>query len=315
MDLEKVYNIHKSVLQKECLAFLSENFSQESRGWFADLTFGAGGHSIAFLKNFHEANLIAVDQDIDAVKNGYMKIEEEGLQSRLHLHHTNFVDFPKLIAEKYQFIIDEYKGFAGILLDLGVSSHQFDCASRGFSFRKEGNLDMRMNQSDDMVETAADLVNNLSKSELEDVIKTYGEERFAKKIAGRIVDARLEKPIQTTKELENIIFHSYPAKLRNGRIHPATRTFQALRLAVNQELKVLSDVLPLLAKMLSDGGRLMVISFHSLEDRIVKHTFRNIAPKGGEYNILTKRPITPSDNEIKENFRARSAKMRVLQKN
>jgi 16S rRNA (cytosine1402-N4)-methyltransferase len=204
--------------------------------------------------------------------------------------------------------------FAGILMDLGVSSHQFDKMERGFSFRADAPLDMRMNYGDSSIPTAADLLNSLSEKEIADILFNYGEERLSRKIASRIVELRQKKKIETTGELEDICFHAYPPKDRHGKIHPATRSFQALRIAVNEELTVLENTLPKLLPYLAHGGTLAVISFHSLEDRIVKHTFKEISESDQAVTILTKKPLTASESELTENSRSRSAKLRVLQK-
>lgn len=204
---------------------------------------------------------------------------------------------------------------AGILMDLGVSSHQFDKMERGFSFRADAPLDMRMNYGDPNTPTAADLLNSLSEKEIADLIFQYGEDRLSRKIAARICEQREKKKIETTGEIENICFHAYPPNQRHGGIHPATRTFQALRIAVNDELRVLENTLPKLLPYLAQGGVLAVISFHSLEDRIVKHTFKEIVEKEDfPATILTKKPLTATEEELSENSRSRSAKLRLLQR-
>jgi len=296
--------VHFSVLKDECLNFMTENALDNS--YFADLTFGGGGHSFALIDLNESYKLIATDQDPDALNNGRKLIEEKKLSERVKLISSNFSKFPKLMKKNYS----EIK-FQGILMDLGVSSHQFDIPERGFSFKYDAPLDMRMNFEDDSIETAADICNTRSSEELEDIFKTYGEERFSRRIAEKIVE---ERPINTTKDLEDIVFHCYPKKLRFGKTHPATRCFQALRIAVNEELGVLTEVLPQLVELLETGGRLCVISFHSLEDRIVKRTFKELAKSELHLRILTKRPITPSENEIAANSRSRSAKLRIIER-
>jgi len=247
-----------------------------------------------------------MDQDPDALKNGRKLIEEKKLGERIDLISSNFSQFPSLMGDKYPEI-----RFGGILMDLGVSSHQFDIPERGFSFKYDAPLDMRMNYEDDTQETAADICNTRSGEELEEIFREYGEERFSGRIAEKIVEVR---PIKTTKDLENIIFHCYPKKMRFGKIHPATRCFQALRIAVNEELGVLSEVLPQLTELLKTGGRLCVISFHSLEDRIVKRAFKELAKENESLKIVTKKPITPGESEIAANSRSRSAKLRVIER-
>lgn len=294
--------VHFSVLKDECLNFLTENAQNGS--YFADLTFGGGGHSFALIDLDKSYKVIGVDQDPDALKNGRTLIEEKNLGDRVELISSNFSKFPKIIKEKHPSI-----EFQGILMDLGVSSHQFDIPERGFSFKYDAPLDMRMNYVDDSIETAADICNSRSAEELQEIFSTYGEERFSKRIAEKIVEVR---PIATTKDLEDIVFHCYPKKARFGKTHPATRCFQALRIAVNEELGVLTEVLPQLVSLLKPGGRLAVISFHSLEDRIVKRAFKELAKD--EFKILTKRPLTPSESEIAANSRSRSAKLRVIER-
>ncbi len=295
------YTSHYSVLRDECINFLTEN-NQRSELLFADLTFGGGGHSLALAKCGHK--VIATDQDPEAISNGGEIIKSAGFQDKIRLIHGNFVDFPD------NHLLAEIK-FDGILMDLGVSSHHFDEAKRGFSFRSDAVLDMRMDTSNDSIPLASEIINNWHVDELEEIFIKYGEERYAKRIAERIVENRRENRIERTGELENIIFHCYPKKYRYGRTNPATRCFQALRIAVNDELGVLERSIPRLLPLLKKGGRLAIISFHSLEDRIVKHTFKKLA--GEEYKILTKKPIIPSDKEILENNRSRSAKLRVME--
>src|SRR5690606_34820237 len=183
------------------------------------------------------------------------------------------------------------------------------------SFRGDAPLDMRMNYGDSSIPTAADLLNTMSEKDIADMIFKYGEERLSRRIAQRIVEFRQTKKLETTQELEDICFHAYPAKERHGRIHPATRTFQALRIAVNAELTVLENTLPKLLPFLAEGGVLAVISFHSLEDRIVKHTFKEIVEKEDfSATILTKKPMTATEEELSQNSRSRSAKLRLLQR-
>lgn len=305
--MENDYGKHYSVLKNECLDFLTElNLNQTC--FYADLTFGAGGHSTALALKNPKATVYSVDQDPDAIKNGEKIIQDQNLSNQVKLLKMNFVEFPAF-AQKNNL------KFSGILLDLGVSSHQFDTFSRGFSFREDALLDMRMDYHNDQIQTAADIVNTLPEKDLADLIFIYGEERYSRKIAREIFSQRKEKPINTTKELENIIFHCYPPKERHRGPHPATRTFQALRIAVNSELDVLKAVIPELYECLAPAGRLAIISFHSLEDRIVKHSFKEIVEKNSEHaKIISKKPILPSDQELAENPRSRSAKLRVLER-
>ena len=304
---------HKSVLNKECMDFLISDDQSEEEKLYADMTFGGGGHSYQILKKSNQSRVIALDQDNDAYSNGLKGLKEFGYENRCKLIKDNYVNFPEKFKSEYQNLFENCNCLSGIIMDLGVSSHQFDRAERGFSFRNEGPLDMRMNQDDHNIETAMDIVSNYSNEELNKIFLEFGEERFSRRIAENIIEERRKKPITTTIELENIIFHSYPSKMRYGRTHPATKCFQALRIFVNKELEVLADVIPRLIPLLCSKGRLAIISFHSLEDRIVKHLFKELKVSGG-VKILTKRPIIPSGDEIKFNSRSRSAKLRVLER-
>lgn len=309
------YTRHYSVLKKECIDQLTENASASEVSYFADLTFGGGGHSFEFLYKNPLFKVRSTDQDPDALKNGNARIIEEKMESRIKLFNTNFVRFPDMAPVECPEVFSEAHGFQGILLDLGVSSHHFDEAGRGFSFRFEGPLDMRMNYTSDAFLTAAEIINTYSVEHLTKIFLEYGEEKFSKKIALKIEEERKIKRIETTKELENIIFHCYPKEMRYGKTNPSTRVFQALRLEVNRELEVLTDTITQLIPLLKIGGRLAIISFHSLEDRIVKNLFKD-ASQSLEFpvEILTKKPIVPSEEEIFDNSRSRSAKLRVLER-
>lgn len=305
------YLAHYSVMLKECLGALELGAKTSNSLLFADLTFGAGGHTFALSDHISGSTVYSTDQDPDALKNGEENIRLKGKEASVHLLPMNFSEFPNW-CEKNQM---EGK-FAGILMDLGVSSHQFDKMERGFSFRADAPLDMRMNYGDPSIPTAADLLNTLSEKEIADLIFKYGEERLSRRIAAKIVELREKKKIETTGEIEDICFHAYPARDRHGKIHPATRTFQALRIAVNEELTVLENTLPKLLPYLAPGGVVAVISFHSLEDRIVKHTFKEIVEKEDfPATILTKKPLTATEEELSLNSRSRSAKLRLLQRN
>lgn len=308
------YTQHYSVLKNECIENLTENAPTNEVSYFADLTFGGGGHSFEFLYKNPLFKVRSTDQDPDALKNGEARIVKENMSERIKLFNTNFVHFPELAKDECTEVLNA-GGFQGILLDLGVSSHHFDEAGRGFSFRFEGPLDMRMNYQSDEFLTAAEIINTYSESELIKIFFEYGEEKFSKKIAQKICEERKTKKIETTKDLENIIFHCYPKEMRYGKTNPSTRVFQALRLEVNQELEVLSDTISQLIPLLKIGGRLAIISFHSLEDRIVKNLFRE-AGQSLEFpvEVLTKKPIVPGEKEIFDNSRSRSAKLRVLER-
>jgi 16S rRNA (cytosine1402-N4)-methyltransferase len=304
------YLAHYSVMLNECLEALELGSRASGSLVFADLTFGAGGHTFALSDRVAGSTVYATDQDPDALRNGETNIQRREKVGAVRLLPMNFQEFPDW-CERNQM----YEKFAGILMDLGVSSHQFDKMERGFSFRADAPLDMRMNYEDRNTPTAADLLNALPEKEIADLLFTYGEERLSRKIAARIVELRSREKIATTGQIEDICFHAYPPKDRHGKLHPATRTFQALRIAVNEELTVLENTLPKLLPFLADGGVLAVISFHSLEDRIVKHTFKEIVEKKDiPAIILTKKPLTATEEELLQNSRSRSAKLRLLQR-
>ena len=302
------YSKHYSVMNLDIMKYLADNFSKEAEINIADLTFGAGGHTLKIAKEFPNAQIISFDQDPEAFENGIKNINTNGFSERVRLVHTNFENF-----SEQDFV--QSNQFDFILMDLGVSSHHFDDEKRGFSFRFEADLDMRMNISDNEAYTAADFLNELNEVDLANLIFEYGEERYSRRIAARIIEERKKNPIKSTTQLEEICFNAYPVKERHKRIHPATKTFQALRIAVNRELEVLENTLPKLYDKLKEGGMVAVISFHSLEDRIVKHTFKEIFQSHkNTAKIITKKPQLPSEEELGENPRSRSAKLRVLQK-
>lgn len=304
------YLSHYSVMLKECLEALELGSKTSGSLLFADLTFGAGGHTFALSDHVSGSTVYSTDQDPDALKNGNENIIRRGKEGKVILLPMNFNEFPEWCEKEKM-----HGKFAGILMDLGVSSHQFDKMERGFSFRGDHPLDMRMNHGDNNIPTAADLLNTLSEKEIADILFNYGDERLSRRIAARICELRQKKKIETTGELEDICFHAYPAKDRHGKTHPATRSFQALRIAVNEELTVLENTLPKLLPYLAEGGVLAVISFHSLEDRIVKHTFKEIVEKEDfSAIILTKKPLTATEEELSQNSRSRSAKLRLLQR-
>lgn len=299
------YGEHYSVMKTDILEIFHRElnaFDEEIN--LCDFTFGAGGHSISLLKEFPKAHLYAFDQDEEAYKNGTKLIEDLGLSERITFINDNFANFDQHVSSEVE--------IHGALLDAGVSSHQFDTGERGFSFRFEGPLDMRM--SENIKLTAKDIVNEYDKESLLKIMYEYGEEKFSRNIVESIIEKRNESPIATTKDLEDICFHSYPKKLRHGKIHPATKTFQALRIEVNNELGVLTDIIDQIVPRLKIDGIFQVISFHSLEDRIVKHEFKDRLTGELPVKILTKKPILPSKEEILENSRSRSAKLRVIKR-
>jgi 16S rRNA (cytosine1402-N4)-methyltransferase len=296
---------HIPVLQAEVIAGLAPR----SSGRYIDGTLGGGGHSAAILEaSAPDGRLLGIDADPAALAAGAARLASFG--ARAVLAHGNFRDLGQL-AQAHGF-----EPADGILLDLGVSSHQLDTPERGFSFMADAPLDMRMDPTSG--QTAADLVDELPESELADLIYRYGEERGSRRIARAIVAARRSGRIATTGALAEIVARAVGG--RHGKIHPATRTFQALRIAVNRELESLEAALPQSVSLLAPGGRLAVIAFHSLEDRIVKQFFRAESGYAGavgpsRLHILTKKPIEAQAAEARANPRARSAKLRIAERN
>ncbi len=306
---------HISVLLNESLKLMDPRPGEI----FVDGTLGGAGHSLAFLGNLMPNGiLVGIDQDTIALKNAEEKLKK--YKENVILVHDNFQNLGKIINEKFP------EGVDGIFLDIGVSSPQIDTPERGFSYMHDAPLDMRMNQEEK--KDASYIVNSYSLDELHRIIKKYGEENWAKRIAEFIVEKRKEKLIETTGELVKIIEAAIPKAAREKGSHPAKRTFQALRIEVNKELEVLEKVIDDSIKVLKSGGRLGIITFHSLEDRIVKEKFNFyekdcICPpefpicncdKKREVKILTRKPVVPSEEEITHNTRAKSAKLRVLKK-
>jgi len=272
-------------------------------GTYLDGTFGRGGHACGVLGQLGtKGRLLLMDKDPEAIAQAEADF---GSDPRVAIRRGSFADLAAWNATE--------DGLDGVLFDLGVSSPQFDEPTRGFSFRSEGPLDMRMDQSSGR--TAADIVNELDEADLADMIYRLGEERYSRRIARAIVSARRRQALTSTHQLASVIESAVPGHYRRGRIHCATRTFQALRIAVNKELDHLETSLRDAADALAPQGRLCVISFHSLEDRIVKQTFKGLSSQSvGELEILTKRPQVPSDDERHRNPRSRSAKLRVMQR-
>jgi 16S rRNA (cytosine1402-N4)-methyltransferase len=303
----EIYNSqfrHVPVLLNEVL----QGLSPRSGGRYLDGTLGGGGHAAAVLEASAPAGrLLGIDADPAALAAAGTRLAAFG--ERATLAHGNFRDLGQLAREN---------GFAqvdGLLLDLGVSSHQLDTPERGFSFTAEAPLDMRLDPTSGA--TAADLVNETPESELADLIFRYGEERGSRRVARFIAEARRKQPIETTIELADLVSRALGG--RHGKIHPATRTFQALRIAVNRELESLESALPQAVDLLAEGGRVAIISFHSLEDRIVKLFFRAESGYGGSeqaarLQIITKKPIEASEQEARSNPRSRSAKLRIAEK-
>lgn len=293
---------HFPVMQQEILSWLLK----EDVRIYLDCTVGYSGHAEKILGASPSGSvLIGLDRDSSAIAASKERLRKFG--DRAILRQGHFMDLKRHVMECGFSRVD------GILFDLGVSSPQLDEPARGFSFQWDGPLDMRMDQSKGL--TAADLVNERQEAELADIIFHFGEERFSRRIARAIVRARTVRPLTTTMELASVIEGAVPVHYRHGRIHCATRTFQALRIAVNQELECLEPSLRDAVDILAPGGRLCVISFHSLEDRIVKQTFRALS-FGAEapITVLTKKPQLPQEDEVREHPRSRSAKLRVAQR-
>ncbi len=285
------YPLHKPVLLMETLSFLDPKPGKR----YLDATLGYAGHTLGLLKS--GAEVVGLDRDQELLEIATHRIAEEGYSAHFKPIHTTFSELAKVDGL-----------FDGILFDLGVSSYQLDTKDRGFSFRYDALLDMRMDK--DLAVTARDLVNGLGKNELFELFRTLGEEHYAKKIAEEICLTRKEHPIKTTTQLAELVARIVP---QTKSIHPATKIFQALRMAVNSEREELKAALPSALSKLAPGGVLAVISFHSLEDQIIK-TWMNEANGVGQIEILTPQPIGPSQEEVRENPRARSAQLRVIQR-
>ena len=291
---------HESVLLAEAVEWLKPG----PRKVLVDGTLGCGGHAKRWLEfAVPDGQVVGFDRDPEALLEARRVLKDYG--DRAMILHDNYRNCAKHLAER------RLHGTDAVLLDLGVSSLQLDEPSRGFSFRAAGPLDMRMDSSEGP--TAEALVNEASEEELCEIFWKYGEERFARQIARRLVEARSKKRLSSTRDLEDVIFHAVPKASRFGRIHPATRCFQALRLVVNRELEALEAFLPEAAGLLKPGGRLVAITFHSLEDRLVKNAFRNFE-KEKMGKVLTKKPVTPSEAELARNPRSRSAKLRAFER-
>ena len=293
---------HISVLLNETI----EGLNLKDGGVIVDGTFGGGGHSAEVCRRSKGVKIIAIDQDKGALAKAEDKFE--GLECDLNFVNGNFRDIAEILQK------EKVEKVSGIILDLGLSSDQLENSGRGFSFMKSEPLLMTMKENprpEDL--TAQDIVNTWGEQSLADIIYGYGEERYAKRIAKGIVDARQKVKIVTTFDLVKIIKDSVPGSYAKGRINPATKTFQALRIAVNDELGALEMGLQEGFKVLSVGGRMCVISFHSLEDRIVKRFFKELSSEGNA-KLLNKKPIIAGEEELKINPRARSAKLRILEK-
>ncbi|SNS24640.1 16S rRNA (cytosine1402-N4)-methyltransferase [Anaerovirgula multivorans] len=306
---------HISVLLEECI----ENLNIKSDGVYVDGTLGGAGHSKRIAERLSSNGLlIGIDQDTNAIKAATEKLKDS--QCQIQLAHNNFRNLEEVLNDLGIDKID------GLLLDLGVSSHQLDEAERGFSYMQDAELDMRMDIRRSL--TAKNVVNDYSKEALTKIFWEYGEEKWAKRIAEFIVEHRKVQEINTTYELVEIIKKAIPKAVRREGAHPAKRTFQAIRIEVNEELEIIGETIKTATKYLNHGGRICIITFHSLEDRIVKNTFKElnnpckcppqfpICQCGNEkqLKIITRKPILPTKEELEANHRSRSAKLRVAQK-
>lgn len=306
---------HKSVLLKETMEYL--NIKPD--GVYVDGTLGGGGHAYEVCRRLlDKGRFVGIDQDEDAIKAATRRLSE--FEDKTQIVRSNYCEMQEVLAEA------GIAGVDGIVLDLGVSSYQLDDPARGFTYRVDAPLDMRMDKRRGF--TAKDLLDTYSEQELCRIIRDYGEDKFAKNIAKHIVRAREEKEIETTGELTDIIKAAIPAKVRMGGGHPAKRTFQAIRIELNQELQVLEDSLEDMIHLLNPGGRICIITFHSLEDRIVKNIYKKsenpctcpsdfpvcICGKRPLGKVVTKRPVVPTEEEIEYNPRSKSAKLRVFER-
>jgi len=306
---------HKSVLLGETI----EGLCVKPDGVYVDGTLGGGGHSYEIAKQLiGNGRLIGIDQDEAAIEAAGKRLSEFG--DHVTIVRDNYENMVRVVREC------GYEGVDGIVLDLGVSSYQLDTVDRGFSYKYDTELDMRMDRRQTL--SAKTIVNEYAEMELFHIIKDYGEDKFAKNIAKHIVNARKEKPIETTYELNEIIKAAIPAKMRKDGGHPSKRTFQAIRIACNRELDVLKDSLQGMIELLNPGGRLCIITFHSLEDRIVKSAFREnenpcicppefpvcVCGRVSKGKVISRKPILPSEEELAENSRSKSAKLRVFER-
>ena len=305
---------HKSVLLDEVI----ESLNIKADGYYVDGTLGGGGHALEVVKRLKTGKLIGIDQDMDAINAATQRLID--YSKSVIIIRDNYVNIENILKKENIEKVD------GIYIDLGVSSYQLDTAERGFTYRFDAPLDMRMDDRNEL--RASDIVNEYSESELFHIIRDYGEDRFAKNIAKHIVEYRNKKRIETTFELVDIIKASIPMKIQVTGGHPAKRTFQAIRIELNKELEVLTDSINVMIDLLKPGGRLSVITFHSLEDRIVKQAFKKaespcVCPKKfpvcvcgnkSKGRVITRKAILPGKEELEENSRAKSAKLRVFEK-
>jgi 16S rRNA (cytosine1402-N4)-methyltransferase len=307
---------HKSVLLEETI----DSLNIKPDGIYVDGTLGGGGHALEVCKRLsNNGRLIGIDQDADAIEAATKRLVDH--KDKVTVVRSNYVNIKSVLNELGIEKVD------GIYLDLGVSSYQLDASDRGFTYREDdAPLDMRMDQRND--QTAADIINNYSEFDIYRIIRDYGEDKFAKNIAKHIIRARQIKPIETTGELSEIIKAAIPAKVRAGGGHPSKKTFQAIRIELNKELEVLSQSLDAMIDLLNPEGRISIITFHSLEDRIVKTRFKTnenpcicpphfpicVCGRKSKGKVITRKPIIPTEEEIEENKRSKSSKLRVFER-
>ena len=308
---------HKSVLLEETI----EGLNIREDGTYVDGTLGGGGHAFHVCERLSgKGRFIGIDQDAAAIEAAGIRLLPYQDKIKIDIVRSNYQKTPQVLKEL------DIDGVDGIVLDLGVSSYQLDTPDRGFTYREDAPLDMRMDQRQEM--TAKDIVNDYSEAELFRVIREYGEEKFARSIARHICQARKEKVIETTFELNDIIKAAIPIRARSAGGHPSKRTFQAIRIELNQELTILEQSIDQMIELLNPRGRICIITFHSLEDRIVKRIFRTnenpctcppdfpkcVCGKVSKGKVITRKPILPSEEELEENRRSKSAKLRIFEK-
>lgn len=308
---------HKSVLLEETI----EGLNIKENGTYVDGTLGGGGHAFYVCERLSgEGRFIGIDQDAAAIQAAGIRLLPYQDKIKIDIIRSNYQKTPQVLKEL------DIDGVDGIVLDLGVSSYQLDTPERGFTYREDAPLDMRMDQRQKM--TAKDIINDYSEMELYRVIRDYGEEKFAKNIARHICRARQEKVIETTFELNDIIKAAIPIRARSAGGHPSKRTYQAIRIELNRELTILEQSIDQMIDLLNPGGRICIITFHSLEDRIVKRIFRTnenpctcppdfpkcVCGKVSKGKVVTRKPVLPSEEELEENRRSKSAKLRIFEK-
>lgn len=308
---------HKSVLLEETI----DGLNIKEDGTYVDGTLGGGGHAFYVCERLSgKGRFIGIDQDAAAVQAAGIRLLPYQDKIQINIIRDNYLKTPQVLKEL------DISGVDGIVLDLGVSSYQLDTPERGFTYRVDAPLDMRMDQRQE--KTAKDIINDYPEMELYRIIRDYGEERFAKNIAKHICKARLDKVIETTEELNDIIKAAIPIRARSAGGHPSKRTFQAIRIELNQELTILEQSIDQMIDLLNSGGRICIITFHSLEDRIVKRIFRTnenpctcppdfpkcVCGKISKGKVITRKPILPSQKEMEENKRSKSAKLRIFEK-